>query len=205
MPQRPPGLAFLFSAILPGAGQLYNGNRRGYAFLGIEAVAWFTRLHYSNAGDTRRDDYRRFADRHWDLQRYRDSQNLDGCVWSEGADSTIATLYESGGGRYYEEIGRDDYRCGWDDYDEGLATDPAARSPHRREYLDFRATENSLRDKASLALGILVLNRVVSAVDAFRTAKSRESGSSPSLRLESAVEGGWTTQRAVFRLVKEFP
>ena len=60
---RSPRLSFLFSAILPGTGQLYNGSQRGYVYLAVEAMAWFARVSYKDAADRKEADFRAFADR----------------------------------------------------------------------------------------------------------------------------------------------
>lgn len=200
-PVRPPGLAFLFSAILPGAGQLYNGNNRGFVFLGIEAAAWFTRISYVDAGNKKEDEYHSFGLRHWDYDRFRDTAGGNACQWTAEADSLIRQNYETNRKQYFDDIGQvDAYLCGWDDVDPGSES---AASAHRVEYRSLRRRTNDLRDNARLALGLLVVNRIVSAVDAFRTARSRKEAAGSDLRLESGLEGGARGPRAVLRLVKE--
>ena len=48
-----PGLALLASLALPGAGQLLNGDRRAFFYLGVEAGAWFARASYLDAARTK--------------------------------------------------------------------------------------------------------------------------------------------------------
>ncbi len=204
-----PGLAFLMSALLPGSSQVYMGSRRGYAYLGIEAAGWFTRTHYLDAGDRRTREFEAFARRHWSLMRYRDSFADDRCLYTAANDSVLVHYWENDRQQYYESIGKyDRYRCGWDDFAE--THDPAndrAESPNRAKYRDMRRQSNDLLDNARLALGFLFLNRVVSGVDAFRMARARSSGQSTysGLRLESDLEGGPGSPRAVIRLVKVLP
>ncbi len=207
-PVRAPGVAFLMSAVLPGAGQLYNGNQRGYLFLAIEAGAWFARSSYIDAGNKKEGEFEAFARRHWDYDRFRDSAGSDGCLWTAEADSLIRA-YESGDlEQYYEELATSDlYRCGWDDFEANFDPDnPDVLNPRRDDYRSQRAKSNDLKDKAGFALGVMVLNRVVSAVDAFRVARSRNRGEgNPGLRLHGDVDLLGETTRAEFRLVKEIP
>lgn len=201
-PARPPGVAFLLSALLPGAGQLYNGNRRAYAYLGIEAAAWFTRFSYLDAGNQKEGSFESFARRHWSYDRFHESASGDGCPWTEESDSLILVLEQEDPDQYYEELSKTDtYRCGWDDFDP---TNPETLSPRRADYRDQRQEANDLKGRANLAIGVLVVNRVVSAVDAFRTARSRQ-GTTPRLRLESRLEGSFLQPRATIGIVKELP
>ena len=70
--KRSPILAGFLSALVPGAGQFYNGSRSGWLFLGLEAAGWIT---YASTRDTGHDiegQYKRYADMHWTFERYRD-------------------------------------------------------------------------------------------------------------------------------------
>ena len=45
-----PGKALLFSAAVPGTGQLYNGAKRGFVYLGVEALSWFAYFSFHSSG-----------------------------------------------------------------------------------------------------------------------------------------------------------
>jgi hypothetical protein len=205
-PVRKPGVAFLLSALVPGAGQLYNGNRRGYLFLGIEAASWFGRISYLDAADKKEEDYRAFADRHWSYPRFSDTAGEDGCLWTAEADSFIQAAREGDPAEYYEEIASEDtYRCGWDDFSEHYdPANPDRLSPRRAEYREQREKATQLKDRASLTVAALVLNRIVSAVDAFRVARSRQREAS-GLRLESRLTGSVVNPRLDFTISRTFP
>jgi hypothetical protein len=51
------GRAFLYNLVLPGAGHLYAGNKRGFAHLGLEGVAWVTYFYYHERGTSKEDEY----------------------------------------------------------------------------------------------------------------------------------------------------
>lgn len=204
-PIRSPRLSFVLSAILPGAGQLYNGSQRGYLFLALEATSWFVRGSYLDAADRKEADSRDFADRHWDFDRFLGSVNDDGCGFAPGADTLLAGFAANDLDRYYKEIANGgDYQCGWDDAVFDPSRDEIV-SARRAEFRDRRETRNTFQSRAGLALGVIVLNRVVSAVDAFRMARGRETGKSPSFRVTGAVGGNENGPEAVFRLTKELP
>ncbi len=206
-PVRKPGVSFLLSAILPGAGQLYNGDDRGYLYLGIEAAAWFARLSYLDAGNKKENEFERFADVHWTLNLYRASNGALGANYTLENDSLIVEFSRRDRQQYYEEIGKyDKFRAGWDDW--AASYDPAndrALSPNRAHYRKMRQQSNALLDRARLALAAAMVNRVVSGVDAFRTARGRAQGApESSLRLETGFRGGSDPQ-ATLALVKVLP
>lgn len=206
-PLRKPGVSFLLSTILPGAGQLYNGDDRGYVFLGIEAVAWFARFSYLDAGNRKETEFERYADNHWTLKEYRGSSGIFGCNWTAENDSLIVWFEAHNQQQYYEEVGKyDKFRCGWDDF--AATYDPAndrALSPNRARYRKLRLQSNDLLDRARLALAGMMVNRIVSGVDAFRTARGRVRGTGESsLRLESGFRGG-SEPMATLALVKVLP
>lgn len=202
-----PGVAFLMSAILPGVGQLYNGDRRGYLYLGIEAGAWFARYSYLDAGNKREGEYEAFARRHWNLGKYRSSAGGDGCTWSASEDSLILWFQENDIQQYYEELGKyEKYRCGWDDFSFD-PDHPNALSGNRSRYRDMRQQSNDLLNNARLALAVAVVNRVVSGVDAFRSARKKSESVElrQGLRFENELGGSWRRPRAVLRVVYDLP
>lgn len=206
-PARKPGLALLFSVLVPGLGQLYNGDDRGYLYMGVEAGAWFARASYKDAGDKKEGEYEAYARQHWQHARYRGSAGQDGCDWTTRADSLILWFEVNDVQQFYEELGKlEAYRCGWDDFREAYdPTDPARLSPHRAEYRDLRKKSNDLLKKSELALSVAVLNRIVSGIDAFQTARGRRGAVERPLRLESGLGGSWDEPRAELRLVRSLP
>lgn len=176
--QRAPGLVFIASLILPGAGQLLNGDRRGYLYLAADASAWFARASYLDASRTKEGEAEEYARRHWSYERFAGTTGEDGCLYTSAADSALTHFAAEDLEAYYEAIGRQDaYRCGWDDFRAGYdPLDPNASSRHRIAYRDQLSRADDLSDKARLALTAAVLNRIVSGVDAFMTARRRRMG-----------------------------
>lgn len=65
----------LRSLALPGWGQLRKGQRRGWAYLAVEAVGWIVFAERTMAGGDLRDDYRELA---WTAARFQSGARRDG-------------------------------------------------------------------------------------------------------------------------------
>lgn len=70
-----PGNAALRSAVIPGMGQLALGQRRGWAYLGLEALGWVLYVERRGAGSDLRAEYRDFA---WREGRIQAGARIDG-------------------------------------------------------------------------------------------------------------------------------
>ncbi len=85
------------------------------------------------------------------------------------------TLPAHGDQQYYEEIGKYfQYRSGWDDhiaFGDTLIIDPTRVSNNNRNYVGQREDANSFGSVAVTAVGIVVVNHLVSAVDAMLAAR----------------------------------
>jgi len=65
--QKSPGVAFLLSAALPGAGEFYAGARyRAAAFFSVEVISWLVYFNRRNTGNRIEKEYLKYADTHWD-------------------------------------------------------------------------------------------------------------------------------------------
>lgn len=63
--------AGLFSAVIPGAGQFYTKSYwQSAAFFSAEVLMWVIYVKHENSGDSKTDDFQRFADEHWSAIRY---------------------------------------------------------------------------------------------------------------------------------------
>ena len=170
-PTKSPTKAFLYSALVPGSGQLYIGAKRGYLQIAAEAgllAAYF--ITRSNA-QSLREDYR---------EQVRDNVVFEGPTkiqdWDPIEDFEHATQYENWNHEYDSEATR--ARTGkwyWkregDAFKERLAKEVPA-SEARLEAFQTRMDANDKFQLAKTFLGIALLNHVVSAVDARIAAKS---------------------------------
>ncbi|MCK5329262.1 MAG: hypothetical protein KAR36_11690 [Candidatus Latescibacteria bacterium] len=176
-PRKSPKKALLFSALAPGAGQIYGGKLlRGAVFLAVEAALWTGYLTLDKKGGDIEDDFMAYADQYWDVEAY--------LVWkdqyvSATGDTTIFThgLPRDNAGevsktqQYYEMIGKyDQFRVGWEDYPDALRSITYADSvwitEDRLDYMDQREDSNVYLKRAGYVTGAIFFNHIVSAIDA---------------------------------------
>jgi hypothetical protein len=174
----PPAVAFLMSAAIPGTGQLVQGRNRAFVYLGVEAMSWIGHASWKDAGVKKEEEYKRFADHHWNIDTWHSRIDDTSCeapypagLNPADADSALEEfLRRQNYQHYYEDIGKlEVYRAGWDDFD--CSTEIPPMSPNRVEYRGLRATSNDYLNRAQSAITVAFLNRIVSAVDAYRTAR----------------------------------
>ncbi len=207
----PPGVAFLMSAAVPGAGQFLQGRNRAFAYMGLEAIAWIAHFAWKDAGNKKEGEYEAYARNHWDLEQWNAlaSESSDTCralppgVNYADAKATIESFLESGNYQhYYEDIGKlEAYRAGWDDFS---CSDPESMSSNRREYRGMRADSNDYLDRSKSAVTVVFLNHIISAVDAYRIAKGAQLSVADRTSLELKVGGSIQHPRAVLRVRRIF-
>lgn len=184
---RSPKRAFLYSLLIPGAGQLYAGNKiKAAAFFLADVVAWGAYFSYRSSGHDKEDEYRAFADAHWNSQKYWDSLlSVHGIPeWGDGAVYPHHLPYEVNGtdtvvlksGEYYENVGKyDQFVWGWDDLEQfTTGLDPAEKNfqshANRDTYVRMREDANKQFDHAAVAAIVSIANHLISAFDAALTA-----------------------------------
>ncbi len=229
--------AFLYSVILPGAGQFKAGSRkRGALFFSLEVISLGMYLSLNGEGNDLEDDFRLRADEEWnpwDYLGWRGSRNsrfssithaLPCSAWVASAPSTtpvpnaIADCPERDVQQYYELIGKyDQFISGWDDVVDADGNRVTAsqvdsaenfRSELRLSYEVDRNDSNKLLKRATNVAGLILVNHVISAIDAARVARARREGQSEatvSRRTRLAFNLGGTSGRTpmltAFRLV----
>ncbi|MYE88718.1 hypothetical protein F4X33_06970 [Candidatus Poribacteria bacterium] len=170
-PTKSPTKAFLYSALVPGSGQLYIGAKRGYlqiaAEVGLLAAYFITR----NSARNLREDYR-------DLVRdnivFEGPTRID--YWDPIEDFEHATQYENWNHQYDSEAtrartGKWHWKRDGEAFKDRLAKEVPA-SEARLEAFEMRMDANDKFQLAKTYLGIALLNHVVSAIDARIAAKS---------------------------------
>ena len=195
-PEKSPGRALLFSTILPGAGEFYAGARkRAAVFFGLEVAAWALWSSWNSEGNDIEDEFRELADSDggWDALAYlawdsssissrsskthhlpcrsfiEETENFDACPETEKQ-------------QYYELIGKyNQFVAGWTDVidQQGNSVEFSEidsvenyHSDLRIAYEDRRNDSNKLLKRATNVAGLILVNHVLSAIDAARAARS---------------------------------
>jgi hypothetical protein len=156
----------LFSAAVPGSGQLYARSWiKGLLFLGAEVALWVGTYHWNDEGDEIRTTFREYADAHWSESKWNTYYN------SEVDPATHHLPKDNEGNtdktqQYYEMIGKyDQFKQGWEDW--------AAGGPSLTEMRDYYETlrddSNKAYKKASYCTMAILGNHLISALDAALT------------------------------------
>lgn len=203
-----PFIALGLSLLIPGAGQMYNGDYvYGAGFLGVEAGTWILFSKYDSDGKERTQIYEDFNRAHWSEQRYTDYLWQ---VYGKRDDDSIQETEIShnlpsdpNAQQYFEQTGKyDQFSWGWDDtyLDTGLANlvyqvewgtaasgfynVPAAKG-NNIPFSANRLTYETLRDDANRSFEnrdrmylVAALNRLLSGMHAFLVASSRKKATS---------------------------
>ena len=173
-----PGISFLGSALIPGAGQLYNGSmKRAAAFFAVEVGLWTGFAAFRGNAHDKEDEYKALADEFWDF-----------FVWIPGADNTNGHTIDVDlmdnpikSNEYYENIGKyDKFNSGW----AGAVndTDPTAE---RSQYLNLREDANNLFAWSTTMANMVMFNHLISVADAIFTAKKLNDAASVQFSLKA--------------------
>ncbi len=175
-----PNEAFLYSLAIPGMGQIYTGMKHGYIYTAAEVALLTTYFILRNDAVNIRDDYR---------QKVRDHVHFIGPAsfenWDPVEDFEHATQYDTWYNQYSDEnseAGRKTLeRTGkwyWEDIDTEFKNTKHSDIPvgsgsrkYRLEAFDLRQKANSTFQTARTILGLVIINHIVSAVEARITTK----------------------------------
>lgn len=202
-----PKKALLLSGLLPGAGEFYAGSmKRAALFFSLEAAAWGMYLGSNGKGNDLEDDFRAVADVEWDpwdylnwrtstISRFSSITHALPCSAQVAASPTSTPVSEALQGcsssetqQYYELIGKyDQYISGWSDIRDrdGNPVQPTEvdsaenfLSELRLDYEVQRDDSNKYLKRATNLSGLILVNHVISAIDAARVAQARMEGAS---------------------------
>jgi len=175
---------------------------KGAAFLVLEAATIYTSVVYNKKGDDQTNVFQDYAYQHWDVKRYakwtvtnaskinesvNSSQfnvfdNNGNVNWNElnRLESAISAYYSHklaplGDQQYFEMIGKyPQFNPGWDDFGDENTTysygDPL--TPRFHLYSGERGKANDYYNVASKAVIVIIINHIISTVDAIFTSKS---------------------------------
>jgi len=145
MQKKKPGLAALYSGVIPGAGQFYNQQYwKSAIFALVEIAAITTAIIYNKKGDDQTAFFESYANDHWAVTRYAKWTQVHATEINSNVDPTQYNLFNNNGTvnwyelnrlelaigsyyshqlapygdqQYYEMIGKyTQFNVGWDDF-----------------------------------------------------------------------------------------
>jgi len=170
--EKSPKKAFFMSLLVPGWGEYYSGAKyRAAGFLGAEALTWLAWASWRSKGADLREEFRVFADQNWDEYRYRQWQAYNAAQPSKNQyieTETLPTKQEDIQ-QYYELVGKyAQFIYGWSDVsDQPLSVNnQSINSSIQQQYETMRNESNKHLKRASVVIGLTVVNHVISAIHA---------------------------------------
>ncbi|HVP37969.1 MAG TPA: hypothetical protein VMS93_02180 [Candidatus Saccharimonadales bacterium] len=209
-PHRPlkPGPAALLSAAVPGGEQMREGKLRGYVMLGIEAGLWFAYQGLHSGGKDREASAERLASASYSVDAYRANAADSGHVDQATIDRRAAQLRDwqlHSPADFWDAIARDPSLIfGWSDYrSSGATPDVPGSSQLYDTYVQRRDDSNRLLQHANTVLSGVILNHIISAFDAFQSARKFQRQLPMGVRMKVNLDpfGG----RAALSLVRPLP
>lgn len=160
--------AVLLSLAIPGMGEWYAGRKsRAVGFFLTEAGIWATYAFFKHKQGWLEDDYINFAIQHAQADpEGKDDHYFDMLGFYNNRDEyNKNSLVYSRENPYFPETSDWDWQWASDDL--------------RQEYRDIKNSSKSQGRNANFVLGAALANRVVSAIDAWRSVKSYNRQFSP--------------------------
>ena len=203
-----------------------GSKKRAVAFFGVEALLWGLYLGWKGEGNDIEEEFRTSADENWNPQDYLEwrvlpasrssiTHSLPCSSFVAGANpaSYIGAVTEAIRGcretekqQYYELIGKyNQFVAGWNDLVDksGNRAEPAQIdsvenyvSEVRLDYEELRNDSNKLLKRASNVAGVIMINHLLSAIDAARLGRGRSAGADAA-RLERRTRFVFSMHRGV--------
>ena len=212
--------ALLFSAVVPGSGQIYSRSYlKGLAFLVIEAAALTGHFRFNNEGNRLEDQFEADANALWHENAYWNwmeeicggsCNNMDDLRSFERANFSHF-LPEEKNQPYYENIGKyNQFIIGWQEFREEILPEEIGEepftyahyqsgelngkdlrtiSPQRTSYTELQDDSDRNFKRATTLASLLLLNHVVSALDAAWTTK----------RFNRRVQAGLSVRQQIYQ------
>ncbi len=154
------GLAILYSLLLPGMGELYSGNySAGKYFTIAEGVLWGSYLGTSYYSSYKKDNYMAFAKVNANVT----TSGKDNQFWGDIGNYSSIYIYneEMDLNRNYDLL-----------YDESSHFWEWNSISSRKEYRAMWVSSETAKNSLIFIAGGMVLNRIVSAINAVRLARN---------------------------------
>lgn len=213
----------VLSLLLPGAGQLVQGQKRGWAYATLEAVGWVFYVDRRRSAASHRDRYRDLA---WETARVRAAPRMEGdftyyerlTQWARSGrfdgdpespgvqPETDASTFNGSiwdrARRIYGVPSGDPDASGYEPaleyygeraYGEAFLWDWTEDPEARERFRSLIRTSDARYRHATLALGLLFANHLISAADAFVSVRGLSLELAPmSVGTEIRVHWEWT-------------
>lgn len=188
-------LAVVLSLIVPGTGEWYAGNfDSGKYFLIADGAFWLTYAGFEHRGDWLREDARSFGATHANanFSNKDDQYFVNVGSYLSRDDYNLARLRDR---RYDQLYTVQEYHWQWNS------------DANRLRFRDLRVQSDRMYENAKFAIGALVINRLVSAFSAGRTAARVNASYSArgGWRLGATTRGGFQDAHGIeLRITREF-
>ena len=174
--KKSPGLAILYSFLLPGMGELYANNyNSGKYFTIAEGIFWGTYIGMNVYANARENDYKAFAETYG-------SANI-----SEKDADYFATI-----GQYDNIEIYNDEKALERNFDEMYDTEiyywKWQNTEDRKTYRNIRTSSEQTFNDLRFVVGAMILNRIASAINAVRLVASYNSSLSEEMGWNLSVE-----------------
>jgi hypothetical protein len=189
-------IAIGYSLILPGMGELYADNfRAGRYFMGADAALWITYGGFRTYGRWLKQDAQTFASQHAgaSFDGKGDQFSVDLGNFNNVYDYNEAKLRN----RQFDILYDPNSNFAWQ----------WASDVNRTHYKDLRIRGDGVLRNSQFIIGVMVLNRIISAISAARSvsAYNRSVPTFGSWQLRTGVGGGAITAQTVeLTLTREF-
>ena len=186
------GGAAAMSFALPGTGQLYAGSKRGYLYLGVEAVALLSYATFQSKSEKKRDEYHAYVG---DPESPESRFSFDRLANDVSAEelARLRTVYERDPAEFYQAVTlQSQYAGGWADPDE------------RFDAQAISEDADTQRSRSRLALYTTIANHLVSAIDALNLARFNNFALRENMTLKLKLRPGLRHGSYAFTLTQKF-
>ena len=153
--------AGILSALVPGAGEYYVGKRvKARYFFAAEVLTWIGYFSFRTYGSWRKEDYINYAARYADAQLEDKSEEFQDWVGFYRSIDAFNSLGRVGDPNRAYLPDTPEYHWYWD------------TPEHQAIYRDIKTKSKDAYNRANFMLGVAVVTRVISIVDAVRDARS---------------------------------
>jgi hypothetical protein len=186
------GGAAALSFALPGTGQLYAGSKRGYLYLGVEAVALLSYATFQAKSEDKRDEYHAFVGDPNQAGSRFSFDRLGNDVSPEEV-ARLRTIYERDQAEFYQAVTlQAQYAGGWENPDERFDAQAIAEDA------------DTQRSRSRFGLYTLIANHLVSAVDALNLARFNNFALRENMTLKLKLRPGLKHGSYAFTLTQKF-